>query len=540
MEHAGHPSRTGGGTVIRVCCLVAAAFPMVVVALRSLSTGWLPTSDGAVLALRAWDVLTAHPTLLGAPTHAVTGGQTFAPGPALSWLVAIPVHLDPRGGLLWGSVLVGVAATSIAVEAGRSAWPRGGGVVVAASIVILLMSQTDVAFFPVWTPWLGALWLVAALACAWTVACGNWGWWPVSVGASSVAAQAHVVFAPTAVVICVVAPLAAWVFARTPAGDAVHRWRSLAIGGAVGAVLWLPTVINQIADRPGNLTLIWEAARAPGGTTGLSFSLRALGAAVSPVSSWMHRLPTAGGPAFLSIYATVTSAATWQGVVVLAALSVVAAIAWRTCQILLAAASVISLVAAGATVLTVAGTPRSDGLELAYVTVIYWPIGMAAWTVLVVALITLIRSLGGRLTVGFESRQLNKVRSFAVVSVVASLLCASLLLGIWDAAEVPNGLTIGGGPSTAGVVNGATDAVLRIAPHGPFELHLDEVGKAESADTYPALAYTLVSRGAEVRLPVASALGIDARYESTIGLPTVTVSVLPNRQPLVTVRPGRS
>ena len=48
-------------------------FPIVVVAIRSRATGWRPASDAAVLAVRAWDVLTAHPTLLGAPTHAVAG-----------------------------------------------------------------------------------------------------------------------------------------------------------------------------------------------------------------------------------------------------------------------------------------------------------------------------------------------------------------------------------------------------------------------------------------------------------------------------------
>jgi hypothetical protein len=253
----------------------------------------------------------------------------------------------------------------------------------------------------------------------------------------------------------------------------------------------------------------------------------------------MHRLPTGGGPAFLSIYATVTSAAAWQGVVVLIALLVVAAMAWRTGKNILAAASLISFVAATATCLTVAGIPRSDGLELAYVTVSYWPIGVAAWAVFAVALVAVVRSLGVHAGSGLQGGQLNKVRRFAPVSVVTALLCASVLLGIWDATEVPNGLTIAGGPSTAAVVNRATDAVLRIAPHGPFELRLDEAGATESAATYPALAYALVSRGAKVRLPAATAVTIDGRYESTSGLPIVTVRVLPDGRPLVTAEPGR-
>jgi hypothetical protein len=456
----------------------------------------------------------------------------------LSWLVAIPVHLDPNGGLLWGSVLVAVAATSLAVEAGRAAWPAGGNVVVASAIVVLLVSQTSVVFFPVWTPWLGALWLFAALACAWAVSCGRGSWWPLSVIASSVAAQAHVVFAPTAVIVCAIGPgMAVLLARRRHAPSGLHR-RSLVAGAVVGIVLWLPTVVDEIAGRPGNLTLLWETSREPGGSTGLPFSLRVLGASVSPVASWMHRLPTDGVPAFRSIFATLTNSSPRGGVVVMVVLAVVAAAAWITRRWVLAGAAAVALSAAVATVVTVAGIPRSDALELVYLTVIYWPVGMAAWIVLVSGVISLIRAGVHRLVVPSAGVDATRARSVAVAAAMVVLVSASTALTIHDAGEVPNVVTIDSGLSTIGVVDRSIPAVLRAAPHRPFQLDLDDSQVDDSVATYTALAYGLIAHGADVRLPAAFATDIGSRYDATSGEPVVTVTVPPDGVPVVRVRPA--
>ena len=531
--------RPGSDTAVRLGCHVAAWLPLVVVGFRSLATGWLPTSDAAVSAWRARDVLSAHPTLLGAPTHtSAVGHQAFAPGPVLSWLLTVPVHLAPGPGVLWGSVLLALAAASLAVEAGRAAWSPWGGVLTAASVFGLLATEPGIVFNPVWTPWLGAVWTVAALACAWAVGSGRWLWWPGSVAASSVAAQSHVIFVPVALGVCAAGPVAALLAHRSGGGSGGGtagrsvRWRALVAGGALGLVLWLPTLIDQVTGRPGNLTLLWRGARGRGGTLGLSLALRGYGSATAPAASWMHRLPTRGTPAFIAIYATVFDAAVWQGVATLALLVVVAAAAVRTGRNRLAAAAWIALVAGAAVTVTVAAVPQSDVLELGYVSVVYWPVGMLAWAVLVAGTVELARVASAR------TGHRLAVPARVAGAVVALVLVGSVALAATDVAGVPDELSVGGGPAAVTIVRRSTAAVLAVAPRRPFELVVVGPDPARLFAVLPGLGYALAARGAPVRLPPDLAAGIAARDGAAPGMATVTVTVPADLHPTVRVTPG--
>ena len=201
-------SRLRHPNTLRLVCHLAAELPLALLSIRSMTTGWRPTSDDAVVAWRAWDVMSTHPTLLGAPTHATElGHQGFAPGPALSWLLAVPVHIDPLQGTLWGSTLVALAAVALAIEAGWAAGGRWGAIGAAATALTVGTTETAILMNLPWTPWQGALWMIAALACAWATSTGRWRWWPACVATGSIAAQAHIVFALTAVAVCLVSPL---------------------------------------------------------------------------------------------------------------------------------------------------------------------------------------------------------------------------------------------------------------------------------------------------------------------------------------------
>ena len=98
-EGAVPPDRPDGrrhGAAVRIVCHLAAEVPLVVLCLRSMATGSRATSDDAVAAWRAWDVLSAHPTLLrGADAYDRVGPPGLAPGPVLSWLLAVPVTSTP-------------------------------------------------------------------------------------------------------------------------------------------------------------------------------------------------------------------------------------------------------------------------------------------------------------------------------------------------------------------------------------------------------------------------------------------------------------
>ena len=106
-------------------------------------------------------------------------------------------------------------------------WAAGstwGALGAAAVALTLVTTETAVLMNLPWTPWQGALWLVAALACAWATGAGRWRWWPGCVVAASISAQAHVVFALTAVGVCALSPMLALVMrSRQMRSDPVRR-----------------------------------------------------------------------------------------------------------------------------------------------------------------------------------------------------------------------------------------------------------------------------------------------------------------------------
>src|SRR5258707_9863543 len=102
--------------------LVLAWLPFGFAAARSVATGWRPVSDNAAIALRSWDVLTAHAPLVGQATR--LAGGVYDLGPLQYWLLTLPVHVDPLHGVLWGAALWCMVAASLTIEA---AWAAAGG-----------------------------------------------------------------------------------------------------------------------------------------------------------------------------------------------------------------------------------------------------------------------------------------------------------------------------------------------------------------------------------------------------------------------------
>lgn len=517
---------------VRILCHFLAEVPIIVIGIRSLTTGWRATSDDAVVAWRAWDVLTAHPTLLGSPTHTTgLGHQAFAPGPALSWLLAIPVHLDPHQGTLWGSTLVVLAAVAIAVEGGWAAGSRWGAIGAAATVLILMTSETAILMNLPWSPWQGALWLTAAISTAWATSTGRWKWWPACVVAASIAAQAHVVFAPTAVGVCIVSPfLALFVKGRIddPGGKAHCRptgrpWRSLMVGTALGLILWTPTTIDALSNKPGNVTLLWRSSQTHGGHVGLTKALQGLGAATWPPFAWTKRLPTMGSRAFISIFHTTFSGGSWRGVVTILVLLIVG-----ICCVILRRGVVarligLAIVASLGAILTIARTPSSDEFELVYLGVLFWPVGLTAVWAIAAGFTATIRHFFAAIV---DNTTLRTTNFLAISVAVASMSILSLSVTIVDVRSVPNFVSVQGGPEIGVLADRASAAVSKVAPSGSFELLMTGTSSIDrSSAAYPAIAYELIAMGRQVRLPFTYAVGADAARSSSNGLPIVTVDI---------------
>jgi hypothetical protein len=277
------------GVFRRISAFRAAAhllvwFPLLLAVARSAAGGWRPVSDNAAIALRSWDVLTANAPLVGQATRLATG--VYDPGPLQYWLLTLPVHVDPLHGVLWGATLWCMVAASLTIEAAWAAAGRLGGLLATAIVLGAFAWIPAITLVPCWNPWFGLMFLLAAFAAGAATLSGRRGWWPVVVIAGSIAAQAHLMFAITAVALVVLCLAVGLV--ETYRAKARYTW---AVVGFVAALAcWSAPFIQQIAAPTGNLTALASGRGAPGPQAGPAFGLKALAASVQPSPFWWRPL----------------------------------------------------------------------------------------------------------------------------------------------------------------------------------------------------------------------------------------------------------
>jgi hypothetical protein len=354
----------------------ALVWAMVVVpTVIDLAGGWRPVRDDAMISIGSYQVFSAQSPLVGVWSLASQGlhHAFYDLGPLLFWLLAVPVHLDPDHGALWGAALASGGALSLAVEA---AWSVKGWAAAAAVALVVadLGWQTKMFTDLVWNPHVGLVFLLAAGTTAWVVASGRFGWWPVAVLLASVAAQCHLIYSVTAVALAVIAPLAGLAYGHRP-----RRWRWLAVGLAAAAVCWGPPLVQQISGHPGNLSLVLDSGAAQR-QVGLGFGLHALATAVTPHPIWLTPYPYAvsvanGMPHYVSSHS-----GAW-GVAVLCLLVAVALVAWRTARRELSALALVGAAVAAGTVVSFAAFPKDNLGPLDYLVNLLWLVGLLVWII---------------------------------------------------------------------------------------------------------------------------------------------------------------
>jgi hypothetical protein len=108
-------------------------------------------------------------------------------------------------------------------------------------------------------------WFVFLLA-AWSVGCGDYPMLPVAVVAGSFCMQTHLPYLGLVGAIVGVGLIALLVYTwRSPHERERLRdlWKWIGIGTAVGVVLWLPPLVQQFTNHPGNLQVIVDTLRDP-------------------------------------------------------------------------------------------------------------------------------------------------------------------------------------------------------------------------------------------------------------------------------------
>jgi len=399
------PVGRGGGRGLLAALLVAVNLPIVVATARALARGYQPLGDDGILLVRARDVATANNPLLGSWTSAsvVVGHQVNNPGPLYFDAIAPAVRLlGPWVGVAVGVMLVNMAASSLAVVAGRRISGPESMVAVAVVVLGLQFAMGSELLYDVWQPNALVLPFFAFLVAVVVLATGDLVMLPWVVGAGSLVVQTHMSHAVLVAALTLVGVAGAAVSRR--GGRVRGTWRPpVAWAVVVGLLAWAQPLYEQLFGRgEGNLSRI---AGATGGGDAWTYGIaRAsqIGAEVATGpwftrGSWDHAVPLAQPTVrFAGMPAFPAAAAILVGVVaVAAALAVVAARRGRrglaTLLAVAAAAEVVAVLALTISPLNVVGVAPHQMRWL-------WPVAALLTAALLTALLTGLRSrpaLGG-------------------------------------------------------------------------------------------------------------------------------------------------
>jgi hypothetical protein len=253
---------------VSVLPLVVSAIALVV----KVGSDYAAGSDVGLIELRTLDV-GRHPVLLGPYSR---DGWNH-PGPAVFYALALPYRLvgSHSVGLLVGALLINaLAITGIALVARRV----GGLPCMLATLVgcaVLVRSLGPVFLRSPWNPYVAVLPFGLLVYLTWAMTCGEAWALPIGAGVASFCVQTHVGYAPLAT------PLLVWgagslvvraVRARRDAGEEPKQpyrvlVRASVVAAAVLIVMWLPAIIQQFLDSPGNLTEVVRYFRHPNDPT---------------------------------------------------------------------------------------------------------------------------------------------------------------------------------------------------------------------------------------------------------------------------------
>ncbi len=368
----------------------------------ALGDGWQPVADRAIIATRAYDVLSTHMPLVGQYSFAseLAGHPTYSLGPMLYWLLAPAAHLGSPGSLIVTMAVLNSASIVLAVVLAR----RRGGVwlmlATAAAIALLCRSLTAADFYDIWNPAAGLLPLLALAFVCWSVACGEVRLAPLAALLASYCAQCHDAFATLSFCLLVVAAVGLVLSRRSRfagsarAGASARAVPWLAAAGAVLAICWTPTVLDQVAGG-GNLGHLIDAASTNRPRQGWGTGLRAVAHTVGWRPWWLTTVKSPWSRKF-EVHGGIGTGASVSTALLLAWLALAPALGlWRR-RLDVAAGTACALALCIGTAALTASTPtgRMLGGTLAYtlwtasiVGAFVWLV--AAWSAVVLGAATL-------------------------------------------------------------------------------------------------------------------------------------------------------
>ncbi|HXH55688.1 hypothetical protein [Iamia sp.] len=257
--------------LLLVLLVVVVALPLVVAAGVLHEPRWYPANDDAQTELKVRDVGSSNPPLTGLGGRIGEFGPDGGshPGPLSFWSLAIVYRVLGAGAwtLNASTAVLNIIAMGLTLWMARR---RGGTPVMVAAAVLLIVLTTAYGTYALtlpWNPYLPILWWVTAMVAAWSLLCGDLPTLPVAVFATSFCLQTHISYVGLGSVLALIGVAAAgyWVYDRRRDRDALRsslRW--VAVGTALGALLWFPPIAEQITGSQGhNLSTIYDHFGSP-------------------------------------------------------------------------------------------------------------------------------------------------------------------------------------------------------------------------------------------------------------------------------------
>jgi hypothetical protein len=310
----------------------------------------------------------------------------------LFWLLAIPAHFGNAASMTW---TMGALNTLSIIGVVTLARRRGGLVLMfAAGLAVALMCQSLAAetFHDVWNPSAGLFPFTLEIFVCWSLACGDYRLLPLAALVASFVVQAHLMYLPpTAGLMAVgLAGLALSIWSRARSGDAgqpapsrrsLLAWSIAAI--AVLALCWTAPVIDELRERPGNMTLVERSATAHRATLGAGVGWHAVVRAVGVRPWWLH-VSSDRWVRKYDVRATPTGAAVGSCLALLAALALAMVVGLARRRRDVAAGALIGFVLCATLAAVAASTPTSRVLSATLGYTMWWgsQAGMWVWLML--------------------------------------------------------------------------------------------------------------------------------------------------------------
>jgi hypothetical protein len=386
-------TRSLGDRLLAPVVGLCAAGPVIASTVRAVHDGWLPAGDQAIIATRAYDVLTARTPLVGQHSDAgtLTHHAVYSLGPMLFWLLALPARLTSPAGL---TLTIGIVNTAAIIGAVVLARRRGGlapTFITGIAVVLMSRSLAPEVLHDVWNPSAGLFPFTLLMFLAWSLACGEYRLLPVTVLVASFVAQCQLAFLGPSLGALGVGLIGLIVSLRAhapgPEATAPGRprglWRWMLATPLVAIVCWTAPAIDQIEGSPGNLTAVVRTATANHSTLGARVGWRAMALAVG-VRPWWLRNPASPWERKNEVRVSPGAVTTGSALIALGALLALAAAGLLRRRVELWAGALIALalwIGLGA-VAAATPTTRLLSATLGYTMWLGSPVGMFVWLLL--------------------------------------------------------------------------------------------------------------------------------------------------------------